>query len=390
MELLEIFESKNIGIEEYKSMCFDNSYFYLLNNNNNYIDKFNYKFDYIATIKLDIEFDFLSFDIEQQCYYALKTDRHITISKLDKYFNIEFSHIMNFNFLPSSFKLCNSSNNLLIGSKNYFFEINKYNFEIVNEYKIRTNEYFFNTKYKNYFLCCSNNLNTPKISLFNESKLIGDVNFKYNTEIVDITVNKNIILILANKNNFSFIFKARLNLKNLSHLENIKNNSNDIYYDYKDYNCYDNNNDYEDHNCCNNNNDYKDYNYCDKDDYEDYNCCDSDDYEDYNCCDKDDYEDYNCCDNDNDCNDDNSNCNDNKKDCCTENSVCEILHSIALIETGIAHILNAEGEKIQKVLECTCDINEILKTNKSVADTIEKITKLEDTLCCKLEAIKNF
>lgn len=65
-----------------------------------------------------------------------------------------------------------------------------------------------------------------------------------------------------------------------------------------------------------------------------------------------------------------------------------LVQSIALEETAISHILNAEGEKIQKVLSMhTCDCEDILKVNKSVEDMVEKITNLEIVLKAKLELI---
>lgn len=71
--------------------------------------------------------------------------------------------------------------------------------------------------------------------------------------------------------------------------------------------------------------------------------------------------------------------------CCAASSV---LQSIALEETAISHILNAEGEKIQKVL-ClhNCDCKDILEVNKSVQDTVDKITSLEVVLKSKLDLI---
>ena len=57
-------------------------------------------------------------------------------------------------------------------------------------------------------------------------------------------------------------------------------------------------------------------------------------------------------------------------------------------ETAISHILNAEGEKIQKVLTLhNCDSKDILEVNKSVQDTIDKITDLETILKAKLDLI---
>ena len=71
--------------------------------------------------------------------------------------------------------------------------------------------------------------------------------------------------------------------------------------------------------------------------------------------------------------------------CCATSS---LLQSIALEETAISHILNAEGEKIQKVL-CmhNCDCKDILEVNKSVQDTVDKITNLEIVLKAKLDII---
>ena len=71
--------------------------------------------------------------------------------------------------------------------------------------------------------------------------------------------------------------------------------------------------------------------------------------------------------------------------CCAASSV---LQSIALEETAISHILNAEGEKIQKVLSLhNCDCKDILEVNKSVQDTVDKITSLEIVLKAKLDLI---
>lgn len=71
--------------------------------------------------------------------------------------------------------------------------------------------------------------------------------------------------------------------------------------------------------------------------------------------------------------------------CCAASS---LLQSIALEETALSHILNAEGEKIQKVLSLhNCDCKYILDVNKSVQDTIEKITGLEVVLKEKLDLI---
>lgn len=71
--------------------------------------------------------------------------------------------------------------------------------------------------------------------------------------------------------------------------------------------------------------------------------------------------------------------------CCAATS---LIQSIALEETAISHILNAEGEKIQKVL-CLhdCDCKQILEVNKSVESMVDKITSLELVLKAKLDLV---
>ncbi len=67
----------------------------------------------------------------------------------------------------------------------------------------------------------------------------------------------------------------------------------------------------------------------------------------------------------------------------------DIMESIALIETALSHILNAEGEKIQKVLATTDDIDQILCVNREVNQTIVNATHLEHTLYNKLSALSD-
>lgn len=67
-----------------------------------------------------------------------------------------------------------------------------------------------------------------------------------------------------------------------------------------------------------------------------------------------------------------------------------IIESIALIETALSHILNAEGEKIQKVLSSTDDSCEIMKANETVGRAIINITHLEQVLYAKLQLAKEF
>lgn len=71
-------------------------------------------------------------------------------------------------------------------------------------------------------------------------------------------------------------------------------------------------------------------------------------------------------------------------------AVTDLVESIALEETAMSHILNAEGEKIQAALamECT-DICQLLEVNDSVANMVHAIANLELVLKDKLEFISN-
>lgn len=70
-------------------------------------------------------------------------------------------------------------------------------------------------------------------------------------------------------------------------------------------------------------------------------------------------------------------------------AITDLIESVALEQTGIAHILNAEGKKIQKAKELNLSNEEMLKINKSVNDMIDAIAMLELVLQSKLELFKD-
>lgn len=71
--------------------------------------------------------------------------------------------------------------------------------------------------------------------------------------------------------------------------------------------------------------------------------------------------------------------------CC---AAASLLQSIALEETAISHILNAEGEKLQKAIAMSeCSHTDLLEVNKSVEDMVDKITALEIVLKAKLDIV---
>ncbi len=74
--------------------------------------------------------------------------------------------------------------------------------------------------------------------------------------------------------------------------------------------------------------------------------------------------------------------------CCGQGDCkCSIIESVAKSECALAHILNAEGEKLQKALELADNVCELLEINRSVQKTITRVTFLEQVLYAKLEAV---
>lgn len=84
---------------------------------------------------------------------------------------------------------------------------------------------------------------------------------------------------------------------------------------------------------------------------------------------------------------------DNHRCCCQKPNSCDcakdVIESIALVEAALAHILNAEGEKLQKAVKLACTVDDLLKINKSVRSTLIHATFLEHTLFAKLETVCN-
>lgn len=68
-------------------------------------------------------------------------------------------------------------------------------------------------------------------------------------------------------------------------------------------------------------------------------------------------------------------------------AITDIIESVALEQTALAHILNAEGEKIQKVaaLTSTATPDQLLEINNSAKMMVKSITMLEIVLQSKLE-----
>jgi len=69
-----------------------------------------------------------------------------------------------------------------------------------------------------------------------------------------------------------------------------------------------------------------------------------------------------------------------------EQAVTDLIESVALQETALSHIINAEGEKMQKIIareDATPD--QLMTLNKSVEQLVNAIMRLEMMLQAKLE-----
>lgn len=71
------------------------------------------------------------------------------------------------------------------------------------------------------------------------------------------------------------------------------------------------------------------------------------------------------------------------------NAISDVIESIALQQTGLSHILNAEGEKIQAIIKYSEKPEDLLLVNKSVENMVNSITRLEFMLQGKLELFKD-
>lgn len=66
-------------------------------------------------------------------------------------------------------------------------------------------------------------------------------------------------------------------------------------------------------------------------------------------------------------------------------AITDIIQSVALEQTAVSHILNAEGEKIQRVIGMPgVSVDQLIATNSSVEAIVDAVTRLEQTLLAKL------
>lgn len=72
-----------------------------------------------------------------------------------------------------------------------------------------------------------------------------------------------------------------------------------------------------------------------------------------------------------------------------EAAVGNLLTSVAMEESALAHILNAESEKLLSVVNHAQTSTELLAVNRSVEGTVRAVTQLELLLLAKLDLFRD-
>ncbi len=385
---------------KFSNIFCDDIYVYLQNKNNKFLQIFNHNLEGIETKYVFLDYDSICFDTFEKVFYVLKFGQETIIRKLDKDFNTKMEKILKLNTQPLKISYNEKSKGLYLYTENSILEFNTEKLKltkIINPYEesyspIVNNNFDFNLWEKH---------NNVALEFNGECKIL-DVTSHDNTEMFLLTVVDNAYYIYKCKMNYDIVaidneialnrdlnisddlelfdFNAESILEDLnqspifeSYLRGSTKASKEDYFDDYRLNCYKSfdeivkhNNDKDcgckKHRCtapeCNNH--HKERNCNKKHHFEE---CKDECVDDF----KHEY----------------------KPVCCDINkSCCEIIHSVAFVELSISHILNAEGEKIQKVVKCSDSVCEILETNNSVLEVIEKVTRLEDILCSKLKLAK--
>jgi hypothetical protein len=77
-------------------------------------------------------------------------------------------------------------------------------------------------------------------------------------------------------------------------------------------------------------------------------------------------------------------------DLCKKDVVNLLLSSIALEEMGLAHIINAEGEKLQAVIKNSPCSGDLFAVDESVQDTLRDVIRKEVLLDLKFDNVLRY
>ncbi|MBS5657865.1 MAG: hypothetical protein KHW76_05355 [Oscillibacter sp.] len=71
-------------------------------------------------------------------------------------------------------------------------------------------------------------------------------------------------------------------------------------------------------------------------------------------------------------------------------AITDLIESVALEEAALAHILNAEGEKLQRIIAVPdVEPSVLLRANQSVQSMADAVALLENTLSGKLSLFRD-
>ncbi len=407
---------------KYSAIFCDDKYIYIVNKNNKYLRVYDHNLEFIDLRYVFIDCESICFDTVEKIFYTLSIDQQTKITRLDKEFNLINEKILKLNNQPLKISYNDKSRGLYLYTENSVMEFDTENIKlkkIINPYEeeyspIVNNNFDFNLweKQNNVTLDFSGGCKILDITSY-DNKIMYLLNildgkyyvFKCVIESDDIDIKVSI----ENVETFGDIESVELIESDIFDIDIGTLSVNENYLRRKSKGRHDSS--FGELNKENDINYVDDlfiemYKYSDDLNYGDdvidkhWQKCNKDceDVLESNC--KDDLKcnhgDCKVCEKRHECNktchchEKHHDCKEKcKVNCCDLNkSCCEIIHSVAFVELSISHILNAEGEKIQKVIKCSDSICEILETNNSVIEVIEKVTRLEDILCSKLKMAK--
>ncbi len=328
MDLLEIYESKNIGRSKYDSIVFYGSSFLSLNKKENCIDIFDYNFKKTNSLYLNETLSSICYDEKDNCFYAITTDEDIQLLKIDSHFKTISSHTLHINIKPENISYNFKKDCITLHFYSNIIEIDKNDLSLISNIDLGNN-FDFCININNNFLCSSKKEGFNYISLVNnKGRVLSSEIFKGNNEIINISIkNNNTLFILCKKNNNYFILKAKLNLKN---------------YDKYNYSQFETSYNFDNNVNSFNTNYIDEYNNFYKTDFE-YN-----DYSNNSC---------------------NNHCNN-----------CNQALNLSCVDETISEILKEEGKKLKTLIQKANSINEIICINDSIIKILDKITELQKSL----------
>lgn len=70
-------------------------------------------------------------------------------------------------------------------------------------------------------------------------------------------------------------------------------------------------------------------------------------------------------------------------------AITDLIGSVALEQAALSHILNAEGEKVQRMVAAAATSAELFAVNNSVRAMVNAVSRLELVLLAKLELFED-